>query len=264
MQITTLFTTLSTALFTTWFAKLLAILLLLITEINGQLATVCYPEAGGYNASKIPCCGWPKVIDSRVTISKSPGAGGAPSPCETISNICVDPCRLAPSPMVFEKDERFMMNFLRNFRWDIYCPRYNWFFDPRIRLGETPCQIFKYLNSGIDVTVFAPESLIPICTTTRNFEELSVFQMMNANNCTSIQSENYLITKRIVAYGLNLISGCGQMRTVVLSKATDEFPPGYTYRLVRNPLRNECITTSTESSSYSSTSSRSNSSSSSS
>ena len=184
----------------------------------------------------LPRCGWPKKISSRVTISKSPGPGGAPSPCQIATGVCVNPCKLEPSPLIFEPTVRLLMTFLRNFRWDVYCPRFNWFYDPKLKLGESPCSVFKILYSGIDVTLFAPDSSVPICTTTKNFQDFHGFQMMNAANCTSIQSENYMITSRRVAYALNLISGCGQLRTVVLSKALDEFPTGYSYRLVRNPL----------------------------
>lgn len=213
-----------------------------ISFTNGQLATVCVPKVKGWDATKIPCCGWPKEINSRVTVSKSPGPAGAPSPCTIATGVCVNPCSLAPSPMIYEPNVRLVMAFLRRFRWDVYCPRYNWFFNPEHRFGENACQAFKLLNCGIDVTVFSPDSVIPICTTTKNYAELNAFQMMNANNCTSIQPENYLLTGRRVAYGMNLVSGCGQLRTVVLSKARDEFPIGYSYALVRNPLRKECIT----------------------
>lgn len=164
----------------------------------------------------LPRCGWPKPIRSRVTISLSPGPGGAPSPCTLAEGVCVDPCRLAPFPVFFEPNFRFMLDFLRRFRWDVYAPRFNWFYNPITTPGESPCTQFKILNNGIDVTVFAPDSAVPICTTSRFIDDLSGFQIMNAANCTSIQPENYMITTRRVAYGLNLISACGQLRTVVL------------------------------------------------
>lgn len=205
-------------------------------RISAQLATICAPKIEGYNATRCPCSRPPRIT-SRVTISKSPGAGGAPSPCETITNVCVNPCKLQPSPLVFEDCVQYKMEFLERYRWLVYCPRFNWFYDPKISVGESPCQVFKQLFSGIDVTLFAPDRPEPICTTLKNYGDLRGFMVINANDCDGIKAENYALTCRRAAYGLNLISGCGQMRTVVLSKPLDEFPVGYGYRLVKNPLR---------------------------
>ena len=208
----------------------------LLVQISAQLATVCGPKIEGYNATRFPCSR-PVKITSRVTISKSPGAGGAPSPCETVANVLVNPCKLQPSPLVFEDCVQYKMEFLQRFRWLIYCPRFNWFYDPKISTGESICNVFKQLFSGIDVTIFSPDTPEPICSTVKNYEDLRGFMMMNANDCDGIKAENFLLTSRRVAYGLNLVSGCGQMRTVILSKALDEFPVGYGYRLVKNPCR---------------------------
>lgn len=217
-----------------------SVLILLLSGISAQLATFCATKVGGYNATRCPCERPPKIT-SRVTISKSPGAGGAPSPCETIANVCVNPFKLKPSPLVFEDCVQYKMEFLERFRMFVYCPRYNWFYDPKISVGESPCHVFKTLFSGIDVTLFAPDRPEPICSTIKNYEDLRGFMVMNANDCEGIKAENYALTCRRVAYGLNLISACGQMRTVVLSKMIDEFPVGYAYRLVKNPLRaREC------------------------
>ena len=229
--------------------KIFLLTLFLIQELTAQLATLCGPKIEGYNATRCPCSR-PVRINSRVTISKSPGAGGAPSPCEIATGVCVNPCKLQPSPLVFEECVQYKMEFLQRYRWLVYCPRYNWFYDPKLWAGESTCSQFKQTFSGIDVTVFAPDSAEPICTTTKNYEELKGFMMMNANDCEGIKAENFLLTCRKAAYGLNLVSGCGQMRTVVLSKALDEFPPGYSYRLVKNPLRRrELCRNSTKSSS---------------
>lgn len=214
------------------------ITVLTLTFTNAQhFDTVCWPSPDGLNATRIPRCGYQPNICTRMTISKTPGPGGAPSPYPCAEGVCVNPARLDPSPMIFEEVIEYKMEYLRRFRWDVYCPRYNWFFNPKNNPGETPCHQFKLQFSGIDVTVFSPESPIAVCSTLKNYEDLTGFLVMNANNCTGINSENYLLTQRRLAYALNLVSGCGQLRTVVLSKLLDEFPVGYSYRLVNNPLR---------------------------
>ena len=212
-------------------------LILFSSSITSQLERVCIPNPIGLNATRIPRCGFQPNICTRMTISKSPGPGGAPSPYACAEGVLLNPARLEPSPMIFEEDVQYKMEFLRRFRWEIYCPRYNWFYNPRSYIGETPCQLFKVQFSGIDVTLFSPDSPIAVCSTLKNYDDLSGFLMMNANNCTGINSENFLLTQRRLAYALNLVSGCGQLRTVVLSKLSDEFPVGYDYRLVNNPLR---------------------------
>ena len=216
---------------------MISLIFILFTLINGQMERVCIPAADGFNATRIPCCGFQPNICTRMTISKTPGAGGAPSPYTCAEAACVNPASLDPSPMIFEEYVQYKMEYLRRFRWDVYNPKYNWFYNPKITIGETPCYVFKSLFSGIDVTLFSPESSIAICSTVKNYDDLTGFLMMNANNCTGISSENYLMTQRRLAYGLNLVSGCGQLRIVVLSKLMDEFPPGYANRLVNNPLR---------------------------
>lgn len=213
------------------------IVLFLIKLINCQFDRVCIPQAEGFNATRIPTCGLPPNICSRMTVSKSPGVAGAPSPYTCSENVLINPANLEPSPMIFEDYIQYKMAYLRRFRWEIYCPRYNWFYYPKLSPGETPCYLFKSQFSGIDVTLFSPDSPIPVCSTLKNYDDLTGFLVMNANNCTGLNSENFLMTQRRLAFALNLISGCGQLRTVVLSKQIDEFPIGYSFRLVNNPLR---------------------------
>lgn len=142
-------------------------------------------------------------------------------------------CKLEPSPLVFEPFVQYQIEYLTRFRWEVYAPRFNWFYNPNLWVSDdTPCQTFKLTYSGIDVTVFDPEVAIPICTTVKNYEDLNVFRV---KNCKDFKPESYGDSCRRVAYALNLMSGCGQLRTVVLSKARDEFPAGYNYRLVQNP-----------------------------
>lgn len=218
--------------------------LVLLASIAGVLssgqnfATNCVPKLKQFEPSRYPCC-QNFLTSPCVTASKSPGAGGAPSPCTIAVNTCVNPCKLAPSPIIFEECVQFKMAALRTFRWDVYSPRYNWFYDWRTWRGETPCLVFKLANNGIDVTLFSPDMAVPICSTLSNYEDIAnAFNIINANSCEDgIRSENYALTCRRVAYGLNLISGCSQMRVVVLSKSRDEFPPGFAYRLVENPYR---------------------------
>lgn len=145
---------------------------------------------------------------------------------------CVKPCKI---PLVFEEDDLFKVEFLQRFRWVIYTPRLNWFYDPQVNIGETPCTVFRNFNSGIDVTIFAPGRALPICSTLRNNEDLCGFMLPANVDCKNLDAETYLITCRRAAYAFNLISGCGQVRTVVISKALDEFPLGYNYQIVKNP-----------------------------
>lgn len=213
-------------------------ILLISPIINAQIDRVgCVPEADGFNPTRIPRCGYQPNICTRMTISKTPGPGGAPSPYTCAEGVYVNPARLDPSPMIFEEYIQYKMEYLRRFRWEVYCPRFNWFYNPKISVVESPCQVFKMQFSGIDVTLFSPDSSVAVCSTLKYYRDLTEFMVMNANNCTGISSENYLLTQRRLAYGLNLVSGCGQLRTVVLSRLIDEFPVGYSYRLVNNPLR---------------------------
>lgn len=204
------------------------------------------------------CCGFGggnSVLYNPQTIALSPGAAGAPSPCgqacfvPTPSNTRVRKyfynadsgknetvyANQLLSPLIFQPTVQYMMDFLRRFYWIVTCPQYNWFYDPNVQFGETPCSQFKQAYSGIDVTLYRPDSSEPICSTTKLTQEFNIFATANANACCNIREENYLETSRRVAYAVNIVNSCGQMRTVVLSKAKDEFPPGYVCRLVNNP-----------------------------
>lgn len=189
-----------------------------------------------------------RSMTSRVTFSKSPGASGGPSPCgEEI--LLVDLNRISNDevpPLIFHKCPEYEMEYLRRFRWEVYNPRFNWFYDPKIRIGEeSPCQVFKEQFNGIDVTILAPDSIEPVCTTIKNeniLKEIRGFNVMNANSCChGLKAENYATSCKRIFYALNLVSGCGKMRTVVLSKNRDEFPIGYNFNLIRNPCRRSFV-----------------------
>lgn len=202
------------------------------------------------------CCGSPNnLLYQPLSYSLSPGAGGAPSPygegsfVPTLQNTRKYRTRVNPitgkeepmcsntllSPLIFQQSAQYMADYLRSWYWTIVWPFFNWFYNPDTWFGETPCAQFKLFYSGIDVTVFRPDSAEPVCTTTADWKDYSVFQMANANAGVCIREENFMETKRKVAYAVNIVSACNQMRTVVLSKAKDEFPPGYVCQLTSNP-----------------------------
>jgi hypothetical protein len=201
------------------------------------------------------CCGGNSVLFQPQTLGLSPGAAGAPSPCgqssffpspsnTRVNKYFVDPltgknvticANQLLSPLVFQPCVQYMMEFLRRHYWLVMCPQFNWFYNPLISFGETPCTQFKLLYSGIDVTVMKPDSSEPVCSTTAFIKDYTIFATSNANACQCIREENYLESERRVTYAVNVVSSCGQMRTVILSKAKDEFPPGYTCRLINNP-----------------------------
>ncbi len=224
---------------------------------------VCFDKPNQPIFENIPnpcgsCCGTGNgnsVLFHPQTLGLSPGAAGAPSPCGE-STFCpspsntrirkhiVDPltkkniticANQLLSPLVFQPCVQYMVEFLRRHYWLIICPQFNWFYDPTVTFGESPCTQFKTLYSGIDVTVLRPDSSEPICSTTKDIKDYTIFQSANANACSCIREENYLETNRRVSYAVNIVSSCGQMRTIVLSKAKDEFPPGYVCRLTNNP-----------------------------
>lgn len=146
-------------------------------------------------------------------------------------------CKLGPSPLVFGEFVEFKLEFLRRFRWEIYSPRYNWFYNPLLSpLEETPCHTFKMAFSGIDVTLFKPNCPVPVCSTLKCPGELERFVVNNTQICNGLETETFAVLCRRVAYALNLVSACGEIRTVVLSKPKDEFPLGYNFKLVNNPL----------------------------
>lgn len=179
------------------------------------------------------------VLIASISASLSPSRySKCPVSNCTSKNIknCEKECKLGPSPLVFEENDKYKLDYLTRFRWEIYSPRYNWFYDPIISLqADNPCQTFKLAYSGIDVTLFAPDCPIPICSTLKCTRDFQKFVVNNTQICEGLKTEMYDISCRRVSYGLNLVSACGKIRTVILSKAIDEFPLGYNYRLVENP-----------------------------
>lgn len=150
-------------------------------------------------------------------------------------------CKIGPLPLLFEEVVQYKIEYLRRFRWNVYSPQFNWFYDPLTSLTvENPCHIFKTTYSGIDVTLFAPDCPNPICSTLKQYNVLDGFRV---KNCKNLKPDSFDIVScgERVAYGLNLVSQCEEIRTVVLSKATDEFPIGYANTLINNPKLDKII-----------------------
>lgn len=199
-----------------------------------------FPEIKDYDPQNLCPCSQPHVPRNRklygpVAVAETPSYTDCPSPYTLATDAYIPTKDLQPSPIIFESFVQYKIEFLARFRWLVYSPQYNWFYDPKLWVGQTPCTTFKLSNSGIDVTLFRPGSRVPVCSTVADVEDFFVFLDENTANCNELKSENYIVTCRRVAYALNLVSGCQEMRTIVLSKNTDEFPPSYAYRLAYNP-----------------------------
>ena len=171
-------------------------------------------------------------------------------PCSGVLGGCT-PCgqrgickSWTASPYIYQKCAQSRVEYLRKFSSKIYSINYNWFYDPSIPIGQSPCQAFKWANCGIDVTVLRLDSNIPVCTTTRDIEDYRLFQEL-ARCPETLQSNYYLETVRRVAYATVIVSGCNQMLIVILSKANDEFYPGFDCRVAWNPCYPCCHGSST-------------------
>ena len=214
--------------------------LALILKASGAVLRPDFAEIKDYDPqNKCPCSRPPVLMKKKlygpVTIAETPAYGGCSSPYVLANDACIPTKDLEPSPIIFESFVQYKIEFLARFRWLVYSPQYNWFYDPKLWVGQTPCSAFKQANSGIDATLFEPGSLIPVCSTIKKVDDFFVFLKDNSEDCNELKSENYIVTCTRVGYALNLVSGCGEMRTVVLSKDVDEFPPSYAFRLAYNP-----------------------------
>jgi hypothetical protein len=188
-------------------------------------------QSGAVDGGGVCVKGWDPVFENNLRPCGpcGPPCGGTRDCGST--EVC---CSKTASPYIYQQCSQARLEYLRRFAVEIYSPRYNWFYNPAVTLGESPCLAYKLANCGINVTLLRLDTNIPVCTTTADIDTYKLIKALTGSPCT-FRQEYYMETDKRAIYARLIVSPCNQMRIVVLTKDNDEYWPGFDCRLVWNP-----------------------------